>query len=230
MTIHSNSQAQFNRFCRVVTHPLFFLVWFLLALLSFFFVDKPVAYFFHGINHNPIIYSLATFFTFFGYGGPWLAVIVILFLAFKCVIKNNKYSNQLLFLLIVVLSAGVICDVLKITLGRARPVELFTLSKYGFYFFQHHANMWSFPSGHATVISSMMFGLSLLSPKHWRLFMMLLVLTCLSRVVLTMHFVSDVMAGAYLGAISSIIIHQLFCRVGFLSETKKWAMVANDSN
>ncbi len=114
----------------------------------------------------------------------------------------------LVFIFLAASFPGVISHLLKILLGRSRPSELFSHHMYGFYFWQFHNNMWSFPSGHTTTISGVTTALSFLLPRLWGIFFAVCLLVAASRVILTAHFVSDVMAGMYLGFIITYWLQQ----------------------
>ena len=98
------------------------------------------------------------------------------------------------------------------SLGRARPILLFQKQFYGFYGFHFDHNFWSFPSGHATTIMGLSFGLSILFPRYVKYFMLLGILVMTTRVILTQHFLSDVLIAAYLCLIEVGIIYYLISR------------------
>ena len=105
--------------------------------------------------------------------------------------------------------SGIICDVLKGLLGRARP-ELLISSQhlYGFYFWKFHAAYWSFPSGHSTVLGAYSMGLALLFPRFFWMFLVLGFLCASARILALDHYPSDVLIGFYLGALTAWIIHK----------------------
>lgn len=206
----------FENFIKIITSPYFLLVWAAIAIFSYFYIDQPVAYFMHDLQ-IPLIKNIAKVLTLFGYGGPYLIILFFAFIITRFITKNKIVANKVLFLLTSVISASILCDILKMLLGRSRPVHLFATHMYGFHFFQTTASMWSFPSGHATIIATMMIGLSYLFPRYWVGFVIMILLTSLSRLILTAHFVSDVMAGMYLGAMTTIMIHALLQRSGVIA-------------
>ena len=63
-----------------------------------------------------------------------------------------------------------------------------------------------FPSGHATTILSVAFGLSILFPRYRLLFVILGFFIALSRVLLGYHYFSDVLAASYLTLLEVIVL------------------------
>ena len=102
------------------------------------------------------------------------------------------------FLWLCVLVPSLVCLVLKVLLGRARPDLLFNEHLYGFFGLKTHAPYWSFPSGHTTTVMGFVFGLSVLFPRKCYLFILAGSIVVLSRILLTHHYLSDVMAASYL--------------------------------
>lgn len=196
-----------QRFINLLLNPIFAVVWIGLASISFFTLDKPVALALHQISHSLIV-QIAQVVTRLGLGTYYLLVSGIIFLLARYFLKCSRLAGEALFVFLSVAVSGIICDLIKITLGRTRPTELFHHQLYGFYFFQHKAAMLSFPSGHATTAASVMMALSLLWPKFWPGFISIAILVTASRVLITAHFISDVMVGFYLGSLTAIFFQR----------------------
>ncbi len=124
--------------------------------------------------------------------------------------KNIALPSAYLFLTVAV--SGLICDIIKVFVSRARPIELFQNQLYGLRWFKTHAQFWSFPSGHSTVIAALAMAVSLLWPRSWLFCLVIALMVAASRVILTAHYLSDVMAGLYLGSISSYYLMQYLAR------------------
>lgn len=161
----------------------------------------------HHLN-NPMVNDVAQFLTRFGLSTWYLIITVSLFIVTTFWIKRPAVSGASLFIFLAVVIPGLTCDIFKVILGRARPTELFHHHIYGFQFLQFKASMWSFPSGHSTTIAGVMMGLTLLFPRFWAPFLSFTALVALSRVVVTAHYLSDVMVGSYLGALMVIYLYQ----------------------
>lgn len=212
------TELSFYKFTKLIKSPTFFISWFVLASISYLFFDKALAFTFADWQ-QPTIHMIAYDFTLFGYGLPYILVFFLMYIVTRFVIKAPKFANGVLYLFLSVVAAGILCDIFKVILGRSRPVALFHEGLYGFYFFQTKASMVSFPSGHATVIAAVMFGLSYLFPRYWKFFLLFVLLVSFSRIILEAHFLSDIMIGMYLGAITAIGIHEFITQRGYLRLT-----------
>lgn len=74
-----------------------------------------------------------------------------------------------------------------------------------------HVSSWSYPSGHATSVTAIALGFALLAPPAWRraaewAAAAAILLTALSRVMLGVHWPSDVLGGILLGAGTALAI------------------------
>ena len=168
-----------------------------LIVLSFLYLDRPIAYYFHDLDPRTGLPFL-NWFTQMGLGGLYLVPLFLIALYFRYISRNREREVRAWFLWLCVLIPSLICLVLKITLGRARPDLLFSDQMYGFYGFQFHAPFWSFPSGHTTTIMGFVFGLCVLFPRYFYAFILFGILAISSRVMLTHHYFSDVLAASYL--------------------------------
>jgi len=90
---------------------------------------------------------------------------------------------------------------LKMVVARPRPFEL-----YPFINNLVSATSSSFPSGHTTLLFAALPLLFLAYPKQKWLFFIIALILALSRVYLGVHYVSDILAGMFVGLISSMII------------------------
>jgi membrane-associated phospholipid phosphatase len=83
----------------------------------------------------------------------------------------------------------------------------------------HH---FSFPSGHATAAFNMCFALAVLIPGRFRGigFALLAGLLAYSRVYLSQHFTEDILAGAVVGTITSLLVYVLLYRSSY--STRAW--------
>jgi membrane-associated phospholipid phosphatase len=192
-----------NNFFTKMTHLVeslwFFAGVLVLAAISYMYFDRPISLYFH----EQITGSLFKFFNMsskLGFGLTYFVFFLLLALFAQYILKKRPLAQKSFFIFMCVFSAGVVCDVLKILLGRARPAEFLNNHVYGFFFLQTHNNMWSFPSGHATVIAALAFALSYLIPKYWWAFFSLMFYIALTRLLINAHFLSDVIIGLYLGA------------------------------
>jgi len=211
-----NKFFYYNTYLRFIMHPLFIVAWFGFAIISYFYFDQAVALYMHHLAYQSLVKQAGQFFTNFGWGTYYIIVSFLVFLLTRFIWKKPKLAGMALFFFLAVVITGLCCDAFKIILGRTRPVELFDLHLYGFYFFDLNVRYWSFPSGHSTTIAAVMTALSLRFPRIWPLGLLMMLLVAASRVVVTAHFVSDVMAGLYLGSVLTIFIGKWCQNKGWL--------------
>ena len=106
--------------------------------------------------------------------------------------------------------AGIICNILKYIFGVSRPKYFFLEGYERFNFFNFEHKISSFPSGHTQAA----FSLALLFIIYLRgyFFIIILIATMmgLSRIFMSMHFPSDLVAGAYLGSIVPVLFYDKF--------------------
>jgi len=117
-----------------------------------------------------------------------------------------------LFLVITISASGIVNSIVKWIAGRNRPVNLFNYDFYGFTFFKVIHESTSFPSGHSLTAFSLAVAFTILYPRAgFAVFPVALVIAA-SRVILTSHFISDVIAGAVLGAVCTLTVKYCFDR------------------
>lgn len=168
-----------------------------LTVGSFFYFDKSIAYYFHGLdvkNSFPVIYWI----TKLGIGVVDIMALLLLALIFRYMYKNKKFEMRSWFLFLCALIPNLICLVLKMTLGRARPELLFDEHLFGFYGFHTSSQFWSMPSGHTTTVMGIAFGLCVLFPRYCIAFILCGIGIVSTRVFLADHYLSDVLATTYL--------------------------------
>lgn len=121
----------------------------------------------------------------------------------------RQYS---LFLLASLALSGLIVNVMKFFFGRIRPRYLFSEGAYGFspLRFLHGAD--SFPSGHSQTAFAVAVVLSFISPQHTKKFIAVAILVAISRVVMTNHYLSDVLIGSYIGFAVPFILAPIMLR------------------
>jgi membrane-associated phospholipid phosphatase len=118
-------------------------------------------------------------------------------------------TKKLFYLLISVSIAIIVGDGLKYFLGRYRPVMLFEHNLYGLHFFSTHWDMNSSPSGHTVRAFSFFAALALLFKRFSPLFFFAALAIGISRVIVTAHYPSDVLFGAYIGTMTAILVHKI---------------------
>lgn len=125
--------------------------------------------------------------------------------------KQSPYLGSfslLLFLSVAV--SGIAAILLKGLFGRARPGLYLQEGFYGFQPFQFDYIWNSFPSGHSTTALSAACTLALFFPRFRILFFLAGLLIAASRVILTQHYLSDIIAGSVLGFLTTLLIFNRF--------------------
>jgi membrane-associated phospholipid phosphatase len=99
---------------------------------------------------------------------------------------------------------------IKRAIGRARPP---LLEEEGLYSFAPNLFDWthqSFPSGHATTAFALALVLAFLAPRWTYVTLVLAVGIAISRVILGMHYPTDVVAGAVVGIMGAYLVRWWF--------------------
>ena len=109
---------------------------------------------------------------------------------------GERRYQVLLTTAVAVVVAIAIFSLIKRIAVRSRPCELFPFSS----FQKIPPDRFSFPSGHAVTAFAVTVPLGLFYPSYMIWLMLCATSVATSRVVLGMHFVSDVVAGSVMGA------------------------------
>lgn len=125
------------------------------------------------------------------------------------------WSRRSAYFAATVIVSGLLSILLKYVFGRPRPRMLFREELYGFQPFtlDTSADFASFPSGHSTTIWSVAIALILIFRRRAWIMLPLALLVSSTRVVLTDHYIGDVIAGAVLGGVTAILLLPVF-RIG----------------
>jgi undecaprenyl-diphosphatase len=113
------------------------------------------------------------------------------------------------YVFLAVAISGIVVNILKYGVGRARPRLFDQTGSFALDFFPGDASWASFPSGHATTAMALGTALALLFPRLRWIFLCLGFWVATSRVFVRAHYPSDVLAGCLLGAFTA----WLFARV-----------------
>ncbi|MBU6506700.1 MAG: phosphatase PAP2 family protein [Alphaproteobacteria bacterium] len=166
------------------------------AAASYIWLDRPIAVAFHDIG--PAFHAAMAFVTAFGLGGPYL--ILTAAAIFVCWVASRKAGTaRAAYLFLAVAASGLFVDIVKPVFGRVRPTLLFSDHLYGFTGIGAHSNHWSFPSGHSATAAALAGALSLLYPRLRPAWIVAALLIAFSRIALDQHYLSDVIAGLYIG-------------------------------
>jgi membrane-associated phospholipid phosphatase len=124
---------------------------------------------------------------------------------------------RLEFVFLAIALPGLTVTIVKRLIGRVRPSDLGPFAYMPWSWQPAYASM---PSGHATTACAAAIAIGAVW-RHARVPMWIFaVVIALSRVVITAHYVSDVIAAAFVGAFGAILVRNWFAarRLGFVAE------------
>lgn len=124
--------------------------------------------------------------------------------------KFRQAGEFLVFLFVCVALSGIVTDIIKPILGRARPVELAREGLYGFHPLTFDARWNSFPSGHAASAFAFAFAVTEFFPRLRTPVFILAAAFGLSRVMVNAHYVADVLAGAAVAGLVFLALRRLW--------------------
>lgn len=120
------------------------------------------------------------------------------------------------FMLISVAGSGIIASLLKLAIGRARPHIFEKVGAFHFEPFAFEAMMASFPSGHATTFGAVCASIALLFPRLRFLALLVAIWFAFTRVVIGVHYPSDVIAGLLFGYRFTQVTAYRFAKAGLI--------------
>jgi membrane-associated phospholipid phosphatase len=180
-----------------------------------------------GVGHLPRwIVSAFDDITDFGKSGWFLWPLGLLFLALAAVPPMlTSFSQRVLaaimvrigFLFTAIAVPSLFVTIIKRLIGRARPMVGGSLDPFLYSPFVWRADYAGMPSGHATTAFAVLVAFGTLWPRSRTLWLVYALLIAVSRVVVTAHYPSDVLAGALVGIGGAIVVRHYFAqrRLGF---------------
>ena len=194
----------------------------ILVIFSMAFVDRPVALYLHG--ESPDLHALFALIGRLGEAWGWLVLFAFAFASLHwggelprlrgSAPAMRAFSAIPAFLFAAIAVAGLAADIVKIGLGRMRPKLLFGSDLYGFTWLALRPDHWSFPSGHTATIVALMTALWWLWPQHLLFYIVAAAIVAMCRIVVGAHYPSDVIAGAFIAALTTRGVVWLFARWG----------------
>jgi membrane-associated phospholipid phosphatase len=167
------------------------------ACISVRWFDRPIAELFRGISERQAVpIELANRILVI----PSIAAILFVICGVAAIAgrRLSKIETTIALCTIGVLVTTVIKDQLKFVFGRTWPY-LLNEDIYGFNFFQPGKSFESFPSGHAAIAAVVLSIIWMQFPTKRILCALGIVAVDLGLVVLNLHFLSDVVAGSFVG-------------------------------
>lgn len=188
------------------------------------FADRPVAAYFK-TDADPAVVAFFRWISPAGKPDAYLVVCLITYFANRSLFIRFAHrpvsalfcrlSDMALYIVSAIAVGGVAVTLAKYVVGRARPRQWFEMGEYGFAPLSFDMDFNSFPSGHAQVIWMIMVAVGLMVPRLKAACFLFALVVSASRIAISAHFVSDVFAGALLGAgVATLLKHTVF---GWLS-------------
>jgi undecaprenyl-diphosphatase len=122
------------------------------------------------------------------------------------------------FLFAAIAVPSLFVTIIKRLIGRARPFVGADPDPFLYWPMVWRADYASMPSGHATSALAAAIAVGLLWPRLRSLMLIYALVIAVSRVVLDAHYLSDVIAGAFVGSVGALIVRDWFARrhLGFV--------------
>ncbi|MGV8151239.1 MAG: phosphatase PAP2 family protein [Candidatus Woesearchaeota archaeon] len=161
-----------------------------------FFIDEIVMKFINSL-HTPSLINIFKAITLLGEIEIFIPALIIVSIIFY--FTNKKITG----IWIATIATGILSVVLKIITNRIRPFENSGMESIV------NTSLSSFPSGHSMIIFCLLPFLIKNYPGQKIYFWTIALLVAFSRIYLNVHYLSDVVAGAFIGYIIGIIVLQL---------------------
>ncbi len=177
----------------------------------------------NGVRHLPrwIVWCFDQI-TDFGKSGWFLWPLGVLFLGLAAMPSLPRVPQLVLaaimvrvgFLFAAIGAPSLFDTIFKRMIGRARPLVGGSLDPYLFSPFKWTAAYASLPSGHATTAFAVLVAFGTLWPRARTVLWIYALLIAASRVMVTAHYPSDVLAGAVVGVVGALLVRRWFALRG----------------
>jgi len=126
---------------------------------------------------------------------------------------------RLEFIFVAIALPGLVATIVKRLIGRVRPSAMGPFAYVPFSWRPDYASM---PSGHATTAFAAAVALGALWPRARPVLWLYAVVIALSRVIISAHYPSDVIAGACVGGFGALIVRDYFAarHLGFAATAR----------
>jgi membrane-associated phospholipid phosphatase len=181
----------------------------ILTVISYYYWDIPLTIYCKGLGRS--VLDIAEFVTIWGESRWYYMILVPAFIYFWFLAKNKLWSKRIIFIFISISASGLINMLVKWLAGRHRP-SMLEKGFFGFNYFGVGYELTSFPSGHTVIAFSLAAAVSILFPRLSILAFIAAVSIGISRILITSHYLSDVIVGAGIGILSTMIVKYFFDR------------------
>ena len=178
-----------------------------LSVISYMTFDLPLFEYFYQLR-GETLHQAFNLLTDLGKSTWYIILSLLVYVIWR--INKPKFARAGLFVLSTTILSGVLINIIKVIFGRARPRLYIEEDLYGFFWFKLDVLYRSFPSGHATTAMGVWLAFALLFPKYRFLFILIGGIISLSRVIIGEHYLSDVLIGGWIGAMTTLILYEVF--------------------
>lgn len=189
----------------------------ILTIIAAYFGDQAMAQYFFEPEIYKIFWQRARDITNLGLSEYYFGIAIFTWLFTAWVAPRMKrfakHSSRIDFLrrwglnfVVALLISGIITHLLKLIVGRQRPHKSSPLfDPYIFDPFTTHWHWHSFSSGHTQVMFTAATMFCVAFPKAWWVWISIAFIICATRIMIHDHFLSDVIFGASVGYIGSLL-------------------------
>ena len=185
----------------------------LLIVVSIFFIDQPLSMFIdqHG-KFLQRVFSDLTAYTEIAVGYPvskYLggAVVLVVGLIFWVIDRRFARAKYFVFISLTHLTSRFVVTLLKNVFQRSRPSHFLDTQEYGNTFGMMGGE--SFPSGHVAHFLGLFLPIVVLFPRIWILLLIVPTYISLGRIILNLHYLSDILASVYIVIVCTSIFGYL---------------------
>ena len=189
-------------------------VFLLLCLVSIFFVDQPLIFFIdqHAGALQPVFKEMTSYtdlITGYTYSKYLFGIIVLVGGVVMVVIdKNLTRAKYFFFVSVTEFASTSTVGMLKNVFGRERPSSIIGTKQFVQTFWIAGGD--SFPSGHVGRYFGIFLHLAVLFPTYRMAWLIVPVYISLGRIILNLHFLSDVLTSLYLVIVVTSLFGYLF--------------------
>lgn len=160
-------------------------------------LDLKVCLYLNHFSHSQVVARFFKRISRLGDGIFWYSMLILTW-----ILQGVMYSLQMIYLVLGSLCGTFIYKVLKIKTIRPRPYQVHQVIRLG----ERPLDHFSFPSGHTlhAVMASTVLGF--VQPLLLILMLPFTLLVAASRMILGLHYPSDVLVGAAIGAVVAVTV------------------------
>ena len=208
----TSQQISFNKIKKLIL--ISFPIVVLFCVIGYFTFDLPIAEFCKSVFSDYRIRRTLKDISKLGIATSYLICAGVAFVFFKFIRKREIWSHRAIFVFLSISLSGILVIITKFIFGRYRPKMFFEEQLYGFQLFQLKGKLTSFPSGHASTMVALMLSLYFIAPRYRVIYLLIAFVVVMSRVAVYHHYLTDVVAGAYVATITTLCLKYLFDRKG----------------